>query len=221
MDSDEQAAAARSVLLRLADYLVTQQQAVTDKWLLDVRREPGIHGAALLTHRRLLHHLPVLLDELGYFLRRDAAGLPNENGPDSYRWQNGCEIDELLRELDVLRHLLATAVDRFRGVDDQFKKPADSMAEALVHQFFSAVTVHSVRQFVGTTTDMERALAERQQTIAKVTHTLRNFLQGLAYAAKVWNAQGGGPELAHAQTQMQYIRELLQQLPDAAPTRKK
>jgi len=222
MDSHEQAAAARAVLLRLADYLVTQQHAVTDQWLLKVRRDPQIHGAHQPTHQRLLDHLPVLFDELRSFLgRRGAADLPDANEQDGYRWQNGCAIDELLRELDVLRHLLATVIDRFHGVDDQFKKPADSMAEALVHQFFSEVTVHSVRQFLGANMDLQRALPERQELIAEVTHTLRNFLQGLAYAAKVWNAHGGSAELAHAQAQMQYIHELLQQLPDAATTTRK
>lgn len=241
MGSDMQAAAARAALSRLADYLETQQQAVTDQWLQEVRRDSAIESTGLLKHRQLLDHLPALFDALCSFLRgSSAADLPDANGQRGWRWRNGCAIGELLRELDVLRHLLAAVVDRFHAVDGQFKSPADSMAEVLVHQFLGDVTVVAVRQFVRrqlvlahspavkpadagvergrTNPATQHALAERQQLITLVTHKLRNVLQGLAYAMKVWNAQGGGAELAHAQAQVQDIHELLLQLLDPAMT---
>lgn len=242
MDFDKPVSAARPVLSRLADYLKTQQQAVTDQWLLEVRREPAIDSADRFTHQQLLDRLPALFDELCSFLRRrGVADLQDANEQRNYRWQNDCEIGALLRQLDVLRYVLGTVIDRFQSVEDQLKGPANSMAEALVHQFFSEVTVNSVRQFVRkqlalahghagkledanielgrTNTELERALAARQQLIAVLTHDLRNFLQGLAYATKVWNAHGsGGAELAHAQAQVQDIHELLQQLLDPSMT---
>lgn len=233
---------ARPVLSRLAEYLQTQQQAITDQWLLAVRRDPEIETADRLTHQQLVDHLPQLFAELCAFLRRrDAAALQDikedaqQHG--GYRWKNGYEIEEVLRELDVFRHLIGTAVARFGKVDEEFKGTAESTAAALVHQFFSEVTVNSVKQFVGeqqalvskytgrleaanvelgrSNAGLERALDERQRLITLVTHELRNFLQGLSYANKVWNTHGsGGAEQVHAQAQVQDIHALLQQLLD-------
>lgn len=233
---------ARPVLSRLADYLKTQQQAVTDQWLLAVRRDPEIETADRLTHRQLVDHMPQLFDELCAFLRRRDAAVLREVKEDAqehggHRWKSGYEIEEVLREMDAFRHVITTAVARFGKLDEEFKGTAESTAAALIHQFFSEVTVNSVKQFVGeqqslvsnytgrleaanvelgrSNAGLERALGERQRLTTLVTHELRNFLQGLSYANKVWNTHGSGSaEHVHAQVQVQDIQALLQQLLD-------
>lgn len=204
MVSDNQGPAARSTSARLADHLESQRQSITDQWLHAVR-DPNAATADRSTHLELFPHLPRMLDELFAFLRRRDEDLQQAKERGEYRLRDGYRMDEVLRELDALRRLLARIIDRFRSVDADFKGPAESAAAALVHQFFSEVAIDLVKQFP--------SQAQRStELVTTIAHELRNLLQGLSYATKVWNAQGGEAELVHVQTQVQGIHHLLEQL---------
>lgn len=211
----------RTVLARFADYLAGQQTALTEQWLLAVRRDPKIAAADRLTHHQLLDHLPQLYIELCEFLRkRNASALVEEvkDGAEDhgeYRWRDGYRIDELLRELEVFRHIVNGGVARYAQQDAAFKGAVEASASALIHQFFAEVEINSARQFAEeqaavvrtwtekleaanvqlgrTNASLKQALTERQRLTTVVAHELRNFLQGLAHAARLWEQDGAPP----------------------------
>lgn len=66
-----------------------------------------------------------------------------------HRWRNGYRLDEVLRELDILgRILVASTLTRFGESEPDFKGTIEIAARTLVLEFFSAVTIGSVKQFM-------------------------------------------------------------------------
>jgi signal transduction histidine kinase len=246
VDSDTQRAYAdaesrRLTLARLASYLESQRTPLTDQWLLAVRRDPEIAAADRLTHQQLVDHLPQIYEECCNFLRtRDATALVGDARDDAQehggiRWQDGYKIDELIRELEVFRRIVAGALNRYAEIDPLFDGPAAASAYSLMQQFFGEVTVNSVTQYVEeqqavvrsyteqlevanrelsrTNSNLQQALSERQRLTAVIAHEVRNFLQGLSYAARHWDQQPADA-LAYAQAQLKDAEELLNQILD-------
>ncbi len=231
----------RITLSKLADYLETQRDVVTEQWLLTVRRDPNIAAADRLTHQQLVDHLPAIYEECCQFLRRrdtrvlvaDARDDAEEHG--EFRWQSGYRIDELIRELESFRRILAATVLRFVDIDARFAGAVERQASALLHQFLAEVTVNSVKQFVGeqqsvvgTYTErmqaanlelaqmnstLQQALSERQSLTAVVAHELRNLLQGLTVAVSIWDEQPNAEQArVLVQDQVRDLEQLLLQL---------
>lgn len=246
MDSDSQPAlidaeARRATLSRLADYLESQRVALTDQWLMAVRRDPEIAAADRLTHQQLVDHLPEIFGECCVFLRtRDASVLVEDARSDAklhggIRWADGYKIDELIRELEVFRGILGTIVVRFGEIDPRFHGPIVAAAMSLVQQFFGEVTVHSVARYADeqhrvvqtytqqletanlelsrANSSLQQSLSERQRLTAIIAHEVRNFLQGLRYIARAPDDRGER-SLAYADAQLRDVEDLLAQLLD-------
>jgi signal transduction histidine kinase len=247
MDSDSQRAlkdaeARRLTLAKLAEFLEGQRVAITDQWLMAVRRDPEIAAADKLTHQQLVDHLPEIFEECCTFLRtRDASVLVEDAKADAklhggIRWADGYKIDELIRELEVFRGLLGTVVARFSDIDPRFHGPLVAAATSLVQRFFGEVTVHSVARYAEeqqrvvqtytsqlesvnlelarANTSLQQALSERQRLTAIIAHEVRNFLQGFKYVTRSPNEQLGEAALAHADAQLRDVEDLLGQLLD-------
>lgn len=247
MDSESQRAlgeaeARRLTLAKLADFLEAQRVAITDQWLMAVRRDPEIAAADRLTHQQLVDHLPEIYEECCTFLRtRDASVLVEDAKTDAklhggIRWADGYKIDELIRELEVFRGILGAVLMRFGDIDPRFHGPIVVSATSLLQQFFGEVTVHSVAQYadeqqrvVQTYTrqiesanlelaranaSLQQALSERQRLTAIVAHEVRNFLQGLKHVARLPAEERGERTLAYADAQLRDVEDLLGQLLD-------
>jgi signal transduction histidine kinase len=247
MDSDSQRAlrdaeTRRMTLSQLADYLQSQRVAITDQWLLAVRRDPEIAAADRLTHQQLVDHLPEIYEECCAFLRtRDASVLVEGAKSDAklhggIRWADGYKIEELIRELEVFRGILGLVVARFSDIEARFHGPIVAAAASLVQKFFGEVTVHSVAQYaeeqqrvVETYTRqieesnlelsranaaLQQALSERHRLTAIVAHEVRNFLQGLKYVTLAPGGERGERTLAYADAQLRDVEDLLSQLLD-------
>lgn len=230
----------RATMLRFADYLAQQEAALTEQWLLAVRRDPQIAAADRLTHQQLVDHLPDLYRELCDFLRnRDASALAEDVKSDAeqhgqFRWRNGYHVDELVREVEAFRGIVAAAVTRFAGENAAFRGAVEATARSLVHQFFAEVGVNSVRQYAGeketvlhaytekleaanlqlgrANASLKQAMAERQRLTAVVAHELRNFLQGLAHSARIWEQGASDTMRSQASEQVREMQDLVTQL---------
>jgi signal transduction histidine kinase len=177
----------RPSLAGLVVYLADQQSAILEQWLLSVHRDTQIESADRLPHRQLVDHLPRLLGELCEFLRvRDAELLTGDARRDAsqhgeMRWQDGYKIDELLRELEVFRQLVASTLFRYREVDPDFKGPAEVSANSQINQFFAEITVASARQFMHEqktlTHDFAQELAAAQQELGRASARLSQSLK--------------------------------------------
>jgi signal transduction histidine kinase len=245
MDPDTQRAfpdleTKRLTLAQLAEYLETQAGTVTDQWLLAVRRDPEIAAADRLTHQQLVDHLPEIYQECCVFLRtRDAAALVDGAKADAQthggiRWADGYQIDELIRELEIFRQILAATMARYSDLDPRFRGPIEVVANALVHRFLGEVTVNSVAQYAQeqqavvatytqqlesanrdlarTNSNLQQLLSERQRLTAVIAHEVRNFLQGLKYSKALESSSKGANEYASAQ--LRDVENLLTQLLD-------
>ena len=205
----------RATLAQLAEYLLTQEAVVTGQWLLAVRRDTQIDSSDRLTYRQLLDRLPQIYRDCCEFVRRRDAGLlAGETRSDArehggVRWQEGYQLDELLRELEAFRRIVVLVTTRYADLNGDFQGEIHNSAHALIQQFFSEVTIQSVRQFVSeqrnvvgdytqklksanlelaaTNADLQQALSERQRLTRVVAHELRNFLQCLGHASTAWD----------------------------------
>jgi len=177
----------RVSLAGFAEYLANQQSTILEQWQLIVRRDTQIETADRLRHRELIDHLPRLLHELCDFLRaRDADILTGDarrvaTSHGELRWQDGYEIDELLRELEAFRQLVSSVAFRFRELHPDFRGSLEASAHALSHQFFAEITVASARQFMTAQENAARAstqeLAVSQQELGRANAQLERALQ--------------------------------------------
>lgn len=202
--------AARFSMAVVADHLAAQRDAIALRWLSTVKADADIEATDQLTHTQLLDHLPSIFRDLCQFLRwRDAAALTGEAREDAqehghHRWEQGYQLDALLRELDVLRRIVLSEVGT---VSRQAAAAAEEAARTLVEEFFSFVTRISVRQFVeeqqSRDADYQRQLEEanaqlragngrladlvasRAQLPSAVAQELRLIAQPLAREARV------------------------------------
>ncbi|HEY4367470.1 MAG TPA: HAMP domain-containing sensor histidine kinase [Steroidobacteraceae bacterium] len=216
-----------ATLARLAAYLCKRQNTLNERLLLAVRRDPGIVGADSLTYREFVDHLPGLFMALRDFLQDRGAVARNDGvrtdaqQHGQLRWRSGYRIDELLRELELFRKVIVADLARCGPAIPGFEGPLAAMARERVSEFFAEVACNAAQQFVNEqqrllqsyTQKIERALHERQRLTTVVAHELRNLLQGMTYAAKVWACETNGERVrAQIQVQMQEMHDLLEQL---------
>ncbi|CAB3796326.1 RsbRD N-terminal domain-containing protein [Pararobbsia alpina] len=159
--------AAQFSMVLVADHLAAQREAIAQRWLRTVEADADIEATDQLTHTQLLDHLPSVFRDLCQFLRwRDANALAGEAREDAqehgqHRWEQGYQLDALLRELDVLRRIVLSEVGAVSRKADAI---AEEGARTLVEEFFSFVTRTSVKQFIGEQhardTDYQRQLEE-------------------------------------------------------------
>jgi signal transduction histidine kinase len=186
----------KSALSQLAAFLEGQQEVVTNQWMLAIRRDPEMSTSGGMTHLQLLDYLPLLYRELCAFLRqRDPAALQTEVKQDArqhgeHRWRQGYRLDELLRELEILRRiLLATVVTSYAHAHPEFRDTAEITARSLINEFFSIATITSVKQFMG----------EHENEIKAYTDKLEEANQRLI------KANGSMEESAAAELRLSYI----------------
>jgi len=171
-------------LARFAEYLASQQSVITDRWLLTVRRDTQIETADRIATPELVDHLPRLLQELCSFLRtRDVENLTGDARRDAsehgvLRWRDGYKIDELVRELEAFRQLVASSVFHYRDANSAFDGRLEVSASALVNQFFAEITVVSVRRFMQEQQQFTRSclqdLAQVREQLGRLTADLNH-----------------------------------------------
>src|SRR5262245_52673427 len=106
--------------LRLfADYLRLERVNLTERWMKAVFDDADLSESDRLTHEQLSDHVPEILEEIFSALEdQDLDEVEpsierNARQHGRLRWKQGYRIDELTRELDLLRHVLMGAIDRF------------------------------------------------------------------------------------------------------------
>jgi hypothetical protein len=165
--------AARFSMAFVADHLAGEREAIAQRWLRAVKADADIEATDQLTHTQLLDHLPSIFRDLCQFLRwRDAAALTGEAREDAqehghHRWEQGYQLDALLRELDVLRRIVLSEVGT---VSRQADAAVEEAARTLVEEFFSFVTRTSVKQFVE---EQQSRDADHQRQLEEANAQLR------------------------------------------------
>jgi signal transduction histidine kinase len=165
----------RITLAHGADYLYGRREEITAAWLSAIRSNPQIPTAHELTRKQLADHLPRLYEELCDYLKRapeaaeETVGSARKHG--EHRWNNGYRIDELVREISVLRRIvLSSFVTQFAAEKKAFGSAEEIELRNAVDEFFSIVMVASVRQYVEEREHIGHAYsAQLQEANARLT----------------------------------------------------
>jgi hypothetical protein len=190
----------RPLLAEFGDFLIANQEEITRRWVTAVDRSPDIAASEDLTYRQLLDHLPQLCQELAETLKKQGQGTDVEPAARAHgrkRWQQGYKLQELIREMCLLRrNFLDTWPDAFSVANRMFDAIAQRSARRIAGRFFDDVIIDSTVQFVEEQTDVlqriqseleneRRTAAEaKSQILRHVGHTLREPLGAIMFAAE-------------------------------------
>ncbi|MDE1179758.1 sensor histidine kinase [Paraburkholderia sp.] len=196
-----------------AEHLRQHRVELTERWMRAVFHDAELTDSDRLTYEQLADHIPNILEEICVALQdqdfdqvepaieRDAR----QHG--KLRWRQGYRIDELVRELDLFRQMLAGAIVEFSESRAGFTRRHEERARQLIDEAVSFVTLTSIREVVTErdrkideyTGRLERANAElklkqrlvsdlhesRMQITRSVVHDLRNFLNVFSMALQL------------------------------------
>jgi signal transduction histidine kinase len=193
--------------------LRAQQSALTERWMKLVFGDQEVEHSDQLTYRQLADHLPSIFDEICIVLEsrnlRDQEGAIERDARQhgQWRWQQGYRIDELVRELDLFRQVLLSAIGEYAAEHPELARPEEERARIMTDEVVSFVTLASIREAVSErdrkideyTGMLERANYEltlrqkligdlyetRMQITRRVAHDLRNFLNVFSTALQL------------------------------------
>lgn len=195
-------------LYALAGFLRREQVRLTERWMQAVAADADLIEADRLTWEQLADHLPAILSGICVALEEqdlqpvERAIERDARQHGSVRWQQGYRIDELVRELELFRQELGSAVRAFAESDGTFTRDREIRALRLIDEALSFVTLTSIREVIGErdrtiaeyTSQLERAnreLREQQRQVSELhrsrmqitrslVHDLRNFLNAFS-----------------------------------------
>jgi signal transduction histidine kinase len=217
---------------RLATEIERQQEAILEQWIGAASRDPllQIHGSIRGFANDWPHLRHRLCSCVRYAERTQALGMREEQdaltAAAASGWQAGERLDALARKIEILaRIVLVETVTEFARVERAFRGAQEIAARTAIHRFFAnlldqAIQTSAQQQAMESQTyqaqlaiakaELERTSAQRQRFMAVVAHELRNFVQGLSYAAQLWEKQPDNKRaLLFAQTQIRDMQELL------------
>ena len=129
-----------------ADFLDQRREDITAEWLRRVRRDRKIPSAADLPKEELLDHLPYLLDTLIKQLRGILVdGVGQSHG--AVRWKQHYCLDEVLREISILRKVLIEELLRFH-CDTKVELKLQVQASDILHACLDLIISSSTAGFV-------------------------------------------------------------------------
>ncbi len=229
-------------LRSLADVLRQRQDLLTERWMRAVVDDENVIRSDDLTRAQLADHLPVIFDEICFALEAqdldavEPAIRRNARIHGKWRWKQGYQIGELVRELELFRQMLTGAVADFAQAHDYFTRSHEERARHLIGEAISAVTLTSIEEVVRErdrkideyTGKLERANHElvlkqnlvsdlhesRMQITRSVAHDLRNFLNVFATALQLVQRAPtkAGTALALAHRQATDMKQLVDEL---------
>src|SRR3954468_22309494 len=91
------------------DFILANRDEITRQWVTVVDRSPEVAASEDLTYRQLLDHLPELCRELATTLKKPGEqSVRDRTARDASahgrkRWQQGYRLEELIRELCLIR----------------------------------------------------------------------------------------------------------------------
>src|SRR3954447_9028214 len=185
--------------LELAAFLCARQESIIAEWLEAVHRDEHIPASESITAHQLRDHLPMMFNDLADTLRSDVdpedeiAGHENAITHGHHRWEQGYQLEEVLRELARVRVILLEHILRFEEQQPEFRGEVRRIALRRLYFFFDQMVTRSAAQFVH---EQQADLRARNQHLRAVddsrlrllrisAHDLRNSLNAAHLSAEV------------------------------------
>jgi signal transduction histidine kinase len=173
-------------LEELGEFLLARREDILRLWIAGVDRNPDITSSNGLTYKQLLDHLPQLCGELAELLKdpgleRNPDVVSNAHG--KKRWQQGYQLDEVIREIQLLRrHLLERWLPDFCLQNEHLVGETKRVAKKIIHGFFDEVIIASVIQFVAESAEEGEKIKHR--FLSLISHELRTPLTPVLFAVE-------------------------------------
>ena len=186
------------------DFVLSHREEILRSWVAAVDRHPKIFASDSLTYGQLLDHLPELCAELAALLKQPGAesvkreAKRDAKAPGWKRWRQGYKLDELIREICVIRRkFIDTWLPAFGAIDTRLDIEAQNGARRVVERFFDNVIIEATAQFVEENDQSGRQVkarlrakkkssaAAKAKLVKLVSHRLREPLAPLLFAVEV------------------------------------
>jgi signal transduction histidine kinase len=124
-----------------------RREDITAEWLRRVRRDRKIPSADDLPKEELLDHLPYILDTIINRLRDTPVDCAGGQFHGEIRWKQHYRLDEVLREISILRKVLIEELFRFY-CDTEAKLALEMQASDVLHACLDLTISSSTAGFV-------------------------------------------------------------------------
>ncbi|MDB6149603.1 MAG: histidine kinase [Chthoniobacter sp.] len=213
----------------LAAFFCERREQITSEWLERVREERSIPASNSLPREELMDHLPNLFDHLTDQLRagsptiQQRAAARDAQAHGEHRWQQNYRLDELLREVAVLRRVFMRHLVTFQCAHPEFVGETEWSANRIVHGFFDGLLIDSTTEFVArqkqelfdANASLEAANTQIRQfnerlievderrlhMLRTISHEVRNHLNAITFVVQVL-ASEANPSTAHEYYEM-------------------
>lgn len=136
----------------LANFITARTQSIVDAWLDAVASQPETDFSDNRTFPQFLEEIPILCAELAARLTspphtRAESAAAGDRGPENSRWRPGYRLDELIREVALLRQVLTEdCLDEFAAVHPPLSDSTRRAAERIIHEFLDDTLAAAARQ---------------------------------------------------------------------------
>jgi signal transduction histidine kinase len=177
-------------LRAFAESLRLEQVNLTERWMRAVFQDIELSDADRLTYEQLSDHIPAILEEICSALEDqdldqvEPAIERNARKHGKLRWRQGYRIDELVRELDLFRQMLAGQIVQFSESRPFFTRRHEERARHFIDEAVSFVTLTSIREVL---TERDRKIDEYTGRLERANHelTLKQKLVGDLYESRM------------------------------------
>ncbi|EDY20571.1 histidine kinase [Chthoniobacter flavus Ellin428] len=163
----------------IIDHLSHRRQAITKTWLRELWSSPEQATAENTPASELLDHLPDMFEDLLDYLRHEETPQAEVHARihGRSRWEQRFRLQEVLRELLLIRSILINETDHFVG--ENFPQGADHIAREArrkIARFFDDALLFSASQF---SEQQQAQIEEDKKILASQNQTVRAELEAV------------------------------------------
>ena len=189
----------------LIEHILRRRGAITKTWLAALWKSPEFTIAKDIPPPELIDHIPDLFDELAEYLRTAEAPQAEHKARvhGQYRWQQQFRLDEVLRELLLIRDIIIAEIERYLAEHEPSAANVLLEARRRVGRFFDDVLLYSASQFAeqqqaqteedkrvtasqsqGISSELQALGSTRLRLLRTIAHDLGNMLSAAMLASK-------------------------------------
>jgi hypothetical protein len=138
---------------RLADYLESHKDAMTNEWVKRVREDPGVPTGSL-TKLEIIDHLPLIFDAIIQALRQHRSDIAIEQlhqvavRHTIVRWIERFNLQAVLREISLLRTGFIYHLRGFEEEHPDFGIVARLLASITIHRILDDMLIDAIDMYL-------------------------------------------------------------------------